>query len=137
MKTIKRCVLVGGLAVTMLTVAGCALFVAGAGAAAGAGAVGYFGNEIRAIREVSVDRAWNAANAAMTDMGFMVIAAETHKDTLGGVVQGRNAKDQIVRIEVVRQSDKLTEIRVRVGAFALEDNRKAEQLLFDAISRHF
>ena len=56
----------------------------------------YVGNELRATHDVSLNHAWDAANAAMKDMEFTIIPAETHKDGTGGVMQGRNAKDQKV-----------------------------------------
>jgi hypothetical protein len=135
MKKLGVCMLAGGLAVTALTTAGCLLFVAGAGA--GVGAVAYYDNELCASREITIDHAWDAANAAMKEMAYTIIPAETHKDATGGVVQGRNAKDQIVRIKLTRQAEKTTEIRVRVGTFATSDDRSAESLLFEKICKHF
>lgn len=129
--------MMAGAAGVMMTMAGCALFVVGAGAGAGAGAVAYYGNELRASREVTVDRAWDAANTAMKEMEYTIVPAETHKDATGGVVQGRNAKDQVVSIKLMRQTDKITEIHVTVGTFATQDSRNAEQLLFDKMGKHF
>jgi hypothetical protein len=129
--------LTGGLAVAMWGAAGCALFVVGAGATAGAGAVAYHGNELRAVRDVPVERAWEAANAAMKEMEFTIIPAETRKDVTGGVVKGRNAADQVVQIKLLRQTDRVTEIRVRVGVLTSQENLNAGQMLFDKMSKHF
>ena len=118
-----------------VTTTGCLLFVAGAGA--GVGAVAYYDNELCASRDVTVDRAWDAANAVMKEMEYTIIPAETHKDATGGVVQGRNAKDQVVRVKLTRQTDKTTEIRVRVGMFATEADKSAENLVFEKICKHF
>lgn len=136
MKNIRRNVMAGGLALALSAAAGCALFVAGAGVSAGAGAVGYYGNELRVTREATVDRAWEAANLAMKEMEFTIIPAETRKDATGGVVQGRNAKDQVVVVKLLRQTDRITEIHVRVGLFATRENQNAEQLLFDKMAKH-
>lgn len=124
-----------GLVAAMSMVAGCAVFAVGAGASVGAGAVAYCGNEMRALKEVTVDRAWEAADVAMKDMGFTIIPAETHKDATGGTIQGRNARDQVVRVRLLRQAERITEVRVRVGYFATADNRIAEQLLFEKITK--
>ena len=135
MKRSCACVMAGGLAVAMMfTTTGCLLFVAGAGA--GVGAVAYYDNELCATRDVSVDRAWDAANTTMKEMEYTIIPAETHKDATGGVVQGRNAKDQIVRIKLTRKSEKSTEIRVRVGTFATEADKNAENVVFDKLAKH-
>jgi len=128
--------MVGGLAVLLSMTAGCILFAVGVGAGAGVGAVAYYDNELRATREITVDRGWNAAQAAMKDMAYTIIPAETHKDGAGGVVQGRNAKDQVVRIQLIRQTDKTTEIRVRVGTFGMQNDRDAEQALFEKLTTH-
>ncbi len=115
---------------------GCALFVVGAAVGAGAGTVSYMGNELRSTQEVSLDRAWDAANAAMQDMQYRVIQGETIKDATGGTVYARNAKDQPVRIQLIRQSDRMTEVRIRVGTFDTTANRSTAQLLFDKMKSH-
>ena len=135
MKSLGMCMMVGGLALTALTTTSCLLFVAGAGA--GVGAVAYYDNELCSSRDVTVDRAWDAAHAAMKEMEYTVIPAETHKDATGGVVQGRNSHDQVVRVKLTRQTEKTTEIRVRVGAFATSADRSAESLLFEKICKRF
>ena len=124
-----------GLAVTAMTTTGC--FLVAAGAAGGVGAVAYYDNELVATRDVSVDRTWDAANAVMKELEYTLIPAETHKDATGGVVQGRNAKDQVVRIKFARQTEKTTEIRVRVGTFATTADRSAENLIFEKLAKHF
>ncbi|MBI3986537.1 MAG: DUF3568 family protein [Lentisphaerae bacterium] len=124
------------VAISALVGGGCAMFVVGAAAGAGAGTVSYCGNELRVSRAVSLDRAWEAANAAMKEMTFPIIPLGTNKDGTGGFIQGRNAGDQKVRIRLIRQSDQVTEIRVRVGTFSTAENRNAAQLLYDTISKH-
>ena len=128
----KRNWLLGlAVVVTMVAAQGCALFLIGAGAGAAVGAVSYAGNELRTIQGVSLDRAWDAAHGAMRDMEFTIIPAETHKDGTMGLLQGRNARDQRVRIQLLRQTDTITEIRVRVGEFETAANKAAAQALYD------
>jgi uncharacterized protein DUF3568 len=112
---------------------GCVLFVAGAAAGAGAGVVSYSGNELRVTHEVGLDRAWDAANGALQESQYPVIAGETHKDAAGGVLLARTSKDQPVRVRLARQSDQLTEIRIRVGTFSTAANHAAAQLLYEKI----
>lgn len=135
MNRVTRCIMAGSLAITALTTTGCLLFVAGAGA--GVGAVAYYDNELCATRDVGMDRAWDAANATMKEMDYTIIPAETHKDATGGVVKGRNSKDQVVQIKLTRQTDKTTEIRVRVGMFATDADKSAENMVFEKLSKHF
>lgn len=125
--------LIGAVIAVMVVTQGCALFLIGAGAGTAAGAVSYSGNELQTIQDVGLNRAWDAANAAMKDMEFTIIPAETKKDGSGGVLQGRNAKDQRVRIQLVRQTDNMTEIRIRVGTFETSANKAAAQALYDKL----
>jgi hypothetical protein len=122
---------------SMAAAQGCALFIVGAAAGgAAAGTVSYMGNELRVTQEVNMDRAWNAANAAMQDLQFRVIPDKTVKDATGGTVYAQNAKDQFVHIQLLRQSDRMTEIRVRVGTFDTTANREMAQLVYDKMKGH-
>ena len=48
-----------------------------------------------------------------------------------------NAKDQVVRIKLTRQTEESTEIFVRVGMLAIAPDRNAENLVLEKICRHF
>jgi len=120
-----------GFVIAACTLQGCALFLVGAAAGAAAGTVSYFGNELRVSQEVTVDRAWNAAHTAVTEMQFLVISTESYKDGTGGVLISRNAKQQKIRIFLSRQSDRLTEIRIRIGMFDTDANRTIAQSIYD------
>jgi hypothetical protein len=122
-----------GMAVLLcgLLCQGCALLLVGAAAGAAGGTVSYLGNELRVNHETTVDKAWNAASAALSELQFHVVAEKSYKDATGGTLNGRNAKDQPVKIQLIRQTDRLTEIRIRVGTFDTAANRSAAQLLYD------
>ena len=116
---------------------GCALFLVGAAAGAGAGSISYMSNELRTTQNVTVDGAWKAANAAMQELQFPVIASKSVKDATGGTLYGHNAKDQPIRIQLLRQSDSVTEIRVRVGTFDTDANRETARLIYDKMKTRF
>jgi hypothetical protein len=123
-------ILCGLLVVTQ----GCVpLLVVGVAAGAAAGTVSYVSNELRVVHDVSVDRAWDAGLGAMKEMQFVVLTPESRKDGTGGIIRGRNAKDQPVTIQLLRQSERMTEIRVRVGTMNTAANRDAAQLLYNAM----
>ena len=113
---------------------GCALFVVGAAAGAGAGTASYMGNEMRITREVSMDKAWAAANDSVHELQFRIDRSKTAKDAMSGTLSAVTAQDQPVRIQLFRQSDRLTEIRVRVGTFDTTANRQSAQLIYDKIN---
>jgi hypothetical protein len=99
-------------------VSGCALFVVGA--AAGAGAVGYawVDGEVKATEGASLDRTWNATLAAMNDLEFPV--TDKTKDALEANLTARNASNTNISIKLKNLSNTSTEIRIRVGTFGDE-----------------
>ena len=115
---------------------GCALFLVGAGAGTAVGVISYTGNELCVMQDATLNRTWDAATAAMREMEFIVIPAETHKDGLGGIVKGQNAKKQRVQIQLLRQTEQVTEIRIRIGEFDTAANKAAAQLLYDKLKAH-
>jgi hypothetical protein len=120
------CLLVG-----MIVVQGCALFAVGVVAGAAAGTVSYAGNELRTTQEVSLERAWDAANGTVKELQFTMV--ETRKDGLRGILRARNTQDQPIVIQTIRKSDRLTEIRVKVGTFHTSANRAGAQYTYDKI----
>jgi hypothetical protein len=95
---------------------GCTALVVGG--AAGAGAVAYVRGELTAVEDVSLDQAWSAAKQAMSDLEFSVTSAE--KDAFDGKLIARGASDKKIVVKLERQSDAVTEIRIRVGTFGDE-----------------
>ncbi|MBM3858907.1 MAG: DUF3568 family protein [Verrucomicrobia bacterium] len=129
---IKNVVLSCALLAVCLFPQGCALLLVGAAAAGGAvGAVSYYGNELQTIQEITLDKAWTAAQATANALQFKTEADRSRKDGIKGILYCRNADSQPVLIRVIRQSDKLTEVRIRVGTFDTASNRHAAQTVFE------
>jgi hypothetical protein len=97
---------------------GCAAVLLGGGAAAGAGTVLYVKGELQSVEEVPLDRAWNAANLAVKDMGFVI--GNSEKDDLSGSLTAYTADNKKVQIKLKRRAESITEIRIRVGTFGDE-----------------
>lgn len=127
----RKWLVVLALGAGLLAAQGCALLLVGAAAGAAGGTVSYLGNELQVTHEVSVDRAWNAAVAAVNEFQFPVNQSKSHKDGTGGLLLARNSSGQDVVVRIIRQTDRLTEIRVRVGTFDTAQNRATAQLLYD------
>ena len=134
---IRNLVALSAMLMGLVMLNGCALFVVGAAVGAGAGGVSYMSNELRATQNVTVNDAWKAANAAMQELQFVVIPGKSVKDATGGTLYGHNAQDQPIRIQLLRQSDSVTEIRVRVGTFDTAANRETAQLIYDKLKTRF
>ena len=118
--------------VAMPLTQGCALLLLG-GVAAGAayGTVKYVDNTLEVTQEVSLDRAWSAANAALVELKMPVTSST--KDGASGKLEARNAQDQPVTIQLIRKTDSVTEIQITVGTFDSAENRTGAQQIYDHI----
>jgi len=114
---IKSFIKLCATALTAVFLSGCAAVVIGG--AAGVGTYAYIKGELKVTENASLDRCWSASQAAMKELQFPVT---THlKDALRGQLVARTALDKKVEINLVKVSENMTEIRVRVGTFGDED----------------
>lgn len=120
------------LGISLLTISSCTLLLIGGAAAAGAGTAIYLMGELKATEAVPFDRAWNACEAGLVDLDFFITSRE--KDALSGVIIARGAGDRKITIKLNRQSDKVTEIRIRVDTFGDES---LSRLILEKIKSHF
>ena len=88
------------------------------GGATGAGTVAYVGGELKTVEEVTLNRAWNATQKAMNNLGFTITSKE--KDAFNSKLIAKSVANKIIKIKLNRQSNMLTEIRIRVGTFGDE-----------------
>ena len=102
---------------------GCASLLVGG--AVGAGTVAYIGGELKSAEEVSLNRAWKAAQNAMDNLGFTITSKE--KDAFYGQLIARGASDKKIKIKLKKQADNITEIKIRVGIFG--DESMSRQIL--------
>ena len=117
MKTISWCVLLGSVS-ALLATAGCALFVVGAAAGAGAAGYAYVSGELKSTESASLERTRSATLAALKDLEFPVTSQA--KDALSAELTARNANDKKIVVKLKKISDTTTEVRIRVGAFGDE-----------------
>jgi hypothetical protein len=115
----------------MISSSGCAVVLLGAGGATGAGTVAYVAGELKSSENVSLDRAWNASQAAMGSMGFTMTSKE--KDGLSGKLIARGAEDKKVTVKLKEQTDEVTQIGIRIGIFG--DKTLSRQVL-EEIKKH-
>ena len=136
MKRIKQVLMLTGLVLSLGLSQGCAVLLLG-GLAAGAayGTVSYVNNKLQVTEHVSLDDSWAAANAALKDLAMPVTSS--HKDGGSGRLEGRNAKNQPVIIELMRQSDSITEVEVTVGTFDTKENRTEARLVYDKMKARY
>ena len=95
----------------------------------------YVGNTLQVTHDVSLDRAWNAANAALKELQMPVTSSKN--DALSGHLEARNAQEQPVSIDLLRKTEKVTQIRIVVGTFDTSANREAARLIYDTMKTWF
>lgn len=136
MKIIKLSLIMVPTVALLVLSQGCALLLLG-GAAAGAayGTVEYVKNTLKVTAEVSLDKAWTAANSALKDLQMPV--TNSAKDGATGRLEARNAKDQPVVIQLTRKTDTVTQIEITVGTFDSSDNRTEAQQIYDKMHAQF
>ena len=136
MKTFKLSVFMVAVLTAMALVQGCGLLLLG-GAAAGAayGTVEYVNNTLQVTQNVSLDKAWDAANAALKALQIPVTAST--KDGASGKLEARNAQDQPVVIQLTRKTDSVTKIEITVGTFDSSENRTETQQIYDKMKARF
>jgi len=89
----RKCLLLAAAAGLAVAGAGCAaLVVGGAVAAAGVGTYAYVNGEMEGTEAVSLDTAWEASQAAMTDLEFTLVSKK--KDALQAELTSRTATDK-------------------------------------------
>ena len=111
---------------------GCALFLIGGAAAAGAGTVAYVNGELKETEDVAYETAYNAALAAMSDLQYTVV--DKSRNLLTIKIVARTIGDKRIQVMLDKQSASVTEIRIRVGTFG--DESLSRQIL-DKIKSHF
>jgi hypothetical protein len=104
---------------------GCALFLIGGAAAAGAGTVLYMDGQLKDTEAVSLGQAHAATLAAMHELKFFVLTDSM--DAINAKITARTGDDKKVDIDLAKQSPTITDIRIRVGTFG--DETMSRQIL--------
>lgn len=128
----KRLLLTPVIMLFLVASFGCtAAWVAG-GAAAGIGTYKFIRGELRSTEDISLDRAYQATEKAMVDLGFTITSKQ--KDAFDAEVIARRANDKRVTVKLKKQSNNVTEIKIRVGTFGDEYISKD---VLETMKRHF
>jgi hypothetical protein len=115
-----------------LTSIGCTAALIAGGAAAGVGSYKYIKGELQSTEKVSLDKAYQATEKAVKDLELTITSKQ--KDAFDGEVIARRATGKKVTIKLKRQSDSVTEIKIRVGTFGDEYISKD---ILDTMKKYF
>ena len=132
MRIFKAATFTAGLLVFAAVLQGCALLLLGG---ATYGTVKYVGNTMQVTHDVSLDKAWHAASAALKELRLPVTSSKN--DQMSGHLEARNAQEQPVSIDLLRKTETVTQIRITVGTFDTAANRDGARQVYDAMKRRF
>lgn len=108
---------------------GCVAAAIVAGAATAYGVVKYTDNEAYQDFKAPLGDTWKAAVAAMQQNGYPVSDA-----VQPGVNEGMlDVNDAVVHVERIPGTDDFTRVRVRIGTFSSDDNKRRASLILQAV----
>jgi hypothetical protein len=84
------------------------------------GVAAYKGGEVRYTGELSLNEVWDAAQKALRDLGYAVTSKERHVSDTPCQLTAEKEGSKRIRVTLNRQSDVVTEIRIRIGTFGDE-----------------
>jgi hypothetical protein len=117
-----------GLALLLPLAGGCLATAIAVGAGAAFGIVMYSENEAYRDFHAGLDEAWNRTLISMRELGYPVQEGIPHGPTEGKIVVND------ATVHVTTESGGFTRIRVRIGTFLSDDNRRRATLLLEKIA---
>jgi len=107
--------------------AGCALFVAGAGVAAGVGGAEYYRGELKQAYAAPMEKAWNASLAAADELKMKSTEKSIDNMDQNRVIKGSTEEGKDFQIALEALSKDITMVKVRIGVFGDEAYSKKIQ----------
>ena len=107
--------------------AGCALFAAGAGVAAGVGGAEYVHGELKQSYAVPMEKAWNASLATADELKMKPTEKWTDNLDKNRVIKGKTEEGRNFQIALEAISQDVTMVKVRIDTFGDEAYSKKIQ----------
>ncbi len=107
--------------------AGCALFAAGAGVAAGVGGAEYVNGELKQVYAAPMEKAWNACLATADELKMKTKEKWTDNLDKMRVMKGKTNEGKDFEIVLEAMSKDVTMVKVRIGVFGDEEKSKKIQ----------
>jgi acyl-CoA synthetase (NDP forming) len=116
-----------GLCATLALVQGCSSLSANNELANAVGPVEYVNNTLEVNDAMPLHVVWEAANASLRELQIPVSLDK--KDRMSARLEGRDAQNNDVTVQLIRRSHYLTAIQITVGKIDCTENRsEAEQI---------
>lgn len=107
------------------------MLLVGAGAVIGVGTVSYIKGELKGAEAASLDNTWKASISALNQLNYTITDKE--KDDVYAEIIARSSTDTKVTIKLKRQSDTVTEIKIRIG---LMGDETVSRRIYDTIKKN-
>ena len=107
--------------------AGCALFVAGAGVAAGVGGAEYYRGELKQAYAAPMEKAWNASLTAVDELKMKTTEKSIDNMDQNRVIKGSTEEGKDFQIAMEALAKDVTMVKVRVGLLGDEAYSKKIQ----------
>ena len=107
--------------------AGCALFVAGAGVAAGVGGAEYVQGELKQAYAAPMEKAWNASLATVDELKMKTTEKWIDNQDQNRGIKGKTHEKEDFQIALEAMSKDVTMVKVRIGVFGDEAYSKRIQ----------
>jgi hypothetical protein len=107
--------------------AGCVLFVAGAGVAAGVGGAEYYRGELKQAYAAPMEKAWNASLAAAEKLKMKTTEKSIDNLDQNRVIKGSTEEGKDFQIALEALAKDVTRVKVRVGILGDEAYSKKIQ----------
>jgi hypothetical protein len=111
----------------VVTNAGCALFVVGAGVAVGVGGVEYYRGELKQAYAAPMEKAWNASLTAVDELKMKTTEKSIDNMDQNRVIKGSTEEGKDFQIAIEALSKDVTMVKVRVGLLGDEAYSKKIQ----------
>lgn len=111
----------------LMASAGCALFAAGAGVAAGVGGAEYYRGELKQAYAAPMEKAWNASLTAAGELKMKTTEKSIDNLDQNRVIKGRTEEGKDFQIALEALSKDVTMVKVRVGLLGDEAYSKKIQ----------
>ena len=108
---------------------GCVAAAVVVGAGAAFGVIKYMDNEAYRDFRTSMDATWSAAVASTREQGYPVSSDPAHGPSEGEFEAGD------AKVIVERHPEDFTRVRVRIGTFESEDNKRRATLILEGVAR--
>lgn len=110
-----------------MTGAGCALFVVGAGVAAGVGGAEYVHGELKQAYATPMEKAWNASLATVDELKMKTTEKWIDNLDQNRAIKGKTDEGMDFQIALEAMSKDVTMVKVRIGVFGDEAYSKRIQ----------